>query len=85
MRKMLNTDFRKLVALILVCFLLTNLWVTFVSFRTYDSLETWHSLQFHSMELHLERLRGQFCISTTPYEYLNAPHCKELKRSAPNK
>ena len=80
---MLNTDFRKLVALILVCFLLTNLWITFVSFRTYESLENWHSVQFTSVNLHLERLRGLFCVSTL--DGMNAPHCKELKRTDPNK
>ena len=83
MRKMFSTDFRKLVALILVCFLLTNLWITFVSFRTYDSLEDWHSVRFASMDLHLERLRGLFCVSTI--KDLNAPHCKELKQPVPNK
>ena len=84
MRNMFNTDFKKLVALILVCFLLTNLWITFAHVRTVDTI--YKDINFYHtvpLQLRFDKLEGKLCIHDD--RKLNFSHCEKFRQSVPGK
>ena len=83
MRNMFSTDFKKLVALILVCFLLTNLWTIYLVGSNADRVIDWVNLQTGLLDLGHEKLQGRLCVNEK--EEWNAKYCEKLRQSVPGK
>ncbi len=66
MHKMFNTDFKKLVALILICFLLTNFLTLLIVEGDGNRIIRVVKREMRDIDLYHDRLQGIYCLYADP-------------------